>query len=992
VKGYISASLASLVFQAASMAAPADSNGNGMSDAWERRFRGYNLFPPAIHAAGDEDGDGKSNYDESLAGTNPFDGKAPHGFLQVSVRDVPATFINPEGSEEPVMVTPEAFLVSWPTKYGKLYTLYGSPDLDSGSWTKVGDSFYSEGETIEIGTVPTEQGGTLAECYFWRVAVMDTDTDGDGYPDHDEWLKGTDIMVADRDDDGMSDEWEILHNLDPDDDGTGDSQTGPWGDLDQDSLDNLVEYWFGTNPRNPDTDSDLLTDGEESYSTYTDPLLFDSNGNGVSDAQEDMDRDGLTNLAELRIHLTNPQHADTDWDQLLDGWELANGLDPLFYNDTTEDPDQDMLTNRQEQLLGLNPNLNDTDQDGVLDKDEDADGDGLTNYAEIYTYFSNPFKADGDKDGLDDYEEILIHLTNSKYFDSDGDALPDGWEVQYNLNPLSAEGTNGASEDREPDGVNNFKEYLNHSNPNLADTDNDGVDDLTEITQGSDPNDAEDGGNPPPPHEILPVPFQIWDPSGSHSEKWKLTINGHGPQDVRTITLTSADFGAPGTEIYQLRKGQKYEVTIDHVATDPEWLDDNDDQADYDWSAVLGGTGEVDENGELVDALPSTVSMAAEEGNPGNNTAFVVGKHWLVDNREIVFTREKHGNDEDIASGKTAYLLPIQVRSAHAANDGHYDLDNNDESIYPRPGNVAHHEQDEALINSLQLYFEDCASSNSLQADLDVHFDFKVGFGDPNDLPGISWNYMEKPPGSPDLVPNEPSRLIRSVTNGNGNLRGGLYKLKLQGAEGIEPQVWLPLAGPDITTYWQSEIDYFRGDWGPAYRSKLHGMTSMLAGFPARRIAAKKSIAIIDMEKLGKALDWHGFPSGAYSPCGGPNLSGNENRLTMHGVVIDFRKRNNMMYALIGREMGIPAVALTGFADPTWNPLATGAPDSPAAIESYHAGYDLHNGVSLEDVMINRGKKMQEPGSWSCKEWPSWETAEQPLTRAQATLLDELIE
>ena len=35
---------------------------------------------------------------------------------------------------------------------------------------------------------------------------------------------------------------------------------------------------------------------------------------------------------------------------------------------------------------------------------------------------------------------------------------------------------------------------------------------------------------------------------------------------------------------------------------------------------------------------------------------------------------------------------------------------------------------------------------------------------------------------------------------------------------------------------------------------------------------------------------------------------GNESRLTLHGVTTSFRKRNNMMYALIGREMGLPEV------------------------------------------------------------------------------------
>ena len=145
------------------------------------------------------------------------------------------------------------------------------------------------------------------------------------------------------------------------------------------------------------------------------------------------------------------------------------------------------------------------------------------------------------------------------------------------------------------------------------------------------------------------------------------------------------------------------------------------------------------------------------------------------------------------------------------------------------------------------------------------------------------------------------------------------------------------------------------------------------------------------MSKVGGKLDWNGFPKGAYSPCGGPDLEGNEARLTIQGVVIDFRKRNNMMYALIGREMTIPAVILAAAGDPKYK-VANGSPDTPAVKESYRAGFDLYDGVTLQNVMKNRGRKMQEPNSWSRKEWPSWETTAEGLTRFGATLLQQLIE
>jgi hypothetical protein len=64
-------------------------------------------------------------------------------------------------------------------------------------------------------------------------------------------------VCVDWDGDGMADDWEIAHGLDPTVD---DSML----DLDGDGLTNLEEYELGTDPLNPDTDGDGIPDGEES--------------------------------------------------------------------------------------------------------------------------------------------------------------------------------------------------------------------------------------------------------------------------------------------------------------------------------------------------------------------------------------------------------------------------------------------------------------------------------------------------------------------------------------------------------------------------------------------------------------------------------------------------------------------------------------------------------------------------------------------------------
>ncbi|NIR02725.1 MAG: hypothetical protein GTN78_21410, partial [Gemmatimonadales bacterium] len=63
-------------------------------------------------------------------------------------------------------------------------------------------------------------------------------------------------VCVDWDGDGIPDDWELAHGLDP---------TADDGDLDYDNdgLTNYEEYLRGTDPFNPDTDGDGIPDGEE---------------------------------------------------------------------------------------------------------------------------------------------------------------------------------------------------------------------------------------------------------------------------------------------------------------------------------------------------------------------------------------------------------------------------------------------------------------------------------------------------------------------------------------------------------------------------------------------------------------------------------------------------------------------------------------------------------------------------------------------------------
>lgn len=69
-------------------------------------------------------------------------------------------------------------------------------------------------------------------------------------------------------------------------------------------------------------------------------------------------------------------------------------------------------------------------------KNMDTDGDGFTDWDEIYIYKTNPLSPDTDSDGLTDYEEIIKFGTDPLNPDTDGDGYSDGDEVQAGYNPL----------------------------------------------------------------------------------------------------------------------------------------------------------------------------------------------------------------------------------------------------------------------------------------------------------------------------------------------------------------------------------------------------------------------------------------------------------------------------------------------------------------------------------------------------------------------------
>jgi uncharacterized repeat protein (TIGR01451 family) len=212
---------------------------------------------------------------------------------------------------------------------------------------------------------------------------------------------------------------------------------------------------------------------------------------------DDIDGDGLSNREESVLG-TDPQKVDTDGDGLTDRQEVQDtNTDPL-----DPDMDDDGLLDGAEIQAGSDPRKPDTDADGLGDRQEvvvlgtdpadpDTDGDGLTDGQEVDMAGTDPLKADTDGDGLSDREETLPPPagtgTDPLKADTDGEGLSDGEEAG-----AGGTGTDPLSPDTDVDGLSDFTEVKEWgTDPLDPDTDHDGIPD------GLEAGPFEAGGTPP---------------------------------------------------------------------------------------------------------------------------------------------------------------------------------------------------------------------------------------------------------------------------------------------------------------------------------------------------------------------------------------------------------------------------------------------------------------------------------------------------------------
>ncbi len=209
---------------------------------------------------------------------------------------------------------------------------------------------------------------------------------------------------------------------------------------------------------------------------------------------------------------------------------------------------------------------------------------------------TDPLVADTDGDGLADGAELALGADPLQP-DTDGDGMDDGWEARHGLDPAVADSPDA---DPDGDGLTNAEECVWGTDPLNPDTDGDGVPDGVEVgvvprgggsavaarvaprsSTGpgySDPTDPDDNGEPG--SRVLAV-VRFGDPSGSHSEKYRLEVScvsGGGG----SLSRINQNYGVCESQPLLLVPGGVYEIRLHHAGTDPQW-----GTPDYDYELVL---------------------------------------------------------------------------------------------------------------------------------------------------------------------------------------------------------------------------------------------------------------------------------------------------------------------------------------------------------------------------------------------------------------------
>ncbi len=389
----------------------------------------------------DGDGDTISDDEEIALGTNPMDKDSDDDGVDDNQEGCSDLAACPAGGN-PAADTDSDGIINAMDPDSDGDGLFDGTELGkdcSGVDTKVAAGFCvadsDAGETVTDPLNADTDGGGV------RDGSEDINLDGDldnGETNPTVGNGADDSQIADSDMDGLSDGLEMVLGSDPmdpdsDDDGLVDGlEVDPAADTDGDGLINVLDV---------DSDNDALFDGTEAGkscdnpgtdkaaghciadvdpATKTQPSVADTDGGGVRDGSEDVNRDGAVSADE-----SDPAKAvddalivDSDADGLSDDLENSLGT-----GNNDADSDEDGLLDGEED----NP-ADDTDGDGTINLlDDDSDNDLLKDGTERGKNCSDPSTNKAQGHCVSDADKGKTK-TSMLLADTDGGGVPDGQE------------------------------------------------------------------------------------------------------------------------------------------------------------------------------------------------------------------------------------------------------------------------------------------------------------------------------------------------------------------------------------------------------------------------------------------------------------------------------------------------------------------------------------------------------------------------------------